>query len=263
MPAEARTVPKIEDGLDSQPHPESDHEPEDDAAQTRAASRPRSRSAKASKPLSSDSAPRGRGAKKQPKVEEHDYDHVPEKRRGGQRAASRKQPEPEPEPELEQGDQQDDDDQDDDDDEGGDGGVTRCVCQEDSESIRLARARTRVTWRGRQLTSHAPPAADEMSSGLMIQCDMCKCWQHGPCVGLWNDKVRSLPPRPSGARVGRPPTAPAPPNSIASSDHPAHNNHCRTAPTATFVRCADQGGTVPAGEHSLPRSSDAFLPSPH
>ncbi|GAA5924337.1 hypothetical protein JCM3775_005662 [Rhodotorula graminis] len=56
-----------------------------------------------------------------------------------------------------------DDDDDDDDDEGdeGDGGVTRCVCGEDNE---------------------------EMASGLMIQCDTCKCWQHGPCVGLWDEK---------------------------------------------------------------------------
>jgi len=33
---------------------------------------------------------------------------------------------------------------------------------------------------------------EEMSSGLMIQCDTCKCWQHGPCVGLWEEKVQTL-----------------------------------------------------------------------
>jgi hypothetical protein len=32
---------------------------------------------------------------------------------------------------------------------------------------------------------------DDLSSGLMIECDTCKCWQHGPCVGLWNEKVSS------------------------------------------------------------------------
>lgn len=32
---------------------------------------------------------------------------------------------------------------------------------------------------------------DELSSGLMIECEMCNCWQHGPCVGLWDEKVRS------------------------------------------------------------------------
>ncbi|ORY89694.1 hypothetical protein BCR35DRAFT_156736 [Leucosporidium creatinivorum] len=42
-----------------------------------------------------------------------------------------------------------------------DDGVTRCVCDEDN---------------------------DDLSSGLMIECDTCKCWQHGPCVGLWNEK---------------------------------------------------------------------------
>ncbi|GEM07992.1 transcriptional regulator Cti6 [Rhodotorula toruloides] len=46
-------------------------------------------------------------------------------------------------------------------DEEGDGGVTRCVCGQDNE---------------------------EMASGLMIQCDTCKCWQHGACVGLWDEK---------------------------------------------------------------------------
>ncbi|GAA5890466.1 hypothetical protein JCM8208_004882 [Rhodotorula glutinis] len=53
------------------------------------------------------------------------------------------------------------DDEDDDEGDEGDGGVTRCVCGEDNE---------------------------EMASGLMIQCDTCKCWQHGPCVGLWDEK---------------------------------------------------------------------------
>ncbi|BGP08930.1 putative histone deacetylase complex subunit cti6 [Rhodotorula toruloides] len=48
-----------------------------------------------------------------------------------------------------------------DEDEDGDGGVTRCVCGQDNE---------------------------EMASGLMIQCDTCKCWQHGACVGLWDEK---------------------------------------------------------------------------
>jgi hypothetical protein len=33
-------------------------------------------------------------------------------------------------------------------------------------------------------------ADEEMASGLMIQCDTCKCWQHGACVGLWDEKVR-------------------------------------------------------------------------
>ncbi|GAA5823550.1 hypothetical protein JCM5353_006302 [Sporobolomyces roseus] len=58
-------------------------------------------------------------------------------------------------------DEEEDEDEDEDDEEGGDGGVTRCVCGDDNE---------------------------EMSSGLMIQCDTCKCWQHGPCVGLWEEK---------------------------------------------------------------------------
>ncbi|GAA5948686.1 hypothetical protein JCM3765_004974 [Sporobolomyces pararoseus] len=57
--------------------------------------------------------------------------------------------------------EQEEEDDEEDDDDGGDGGVTRCVCGDDNE---------------------------EMSSGLMIQCDTCKCWQHGPCVDLWEEK---------------------------------------------------------------------------
>ncbi|KAM0748487.1 hypothetical protein T439DRAFT_65388 [Meredithblackwellia eburnea MCA 4105] len=68
-------------------------------------------------------------------------------------------PEPESEEEEEEEDEEDE------------GGVTRCVCLEDT---------------------------DELSSGLMIQCDTCKCWQHGPCVGLWAEKVSFAPfPSPS------------------------------------------------------------------
>ncbi|GAA6058921.1 hypothetical protein JCM10212_002873 [Sporobolomyces blumeae] len=63
--------------------------------------------------------------------------------------------------ESEEGEVNDDEDDEDDDADSGDGGVTRCVCGDDNE---------------------------EMSSGLMIQCDTCKCWQHGPCVGLWEEK---------------------------------------------------------------------------
>ncbi|KAL8283300.1 hypothetical protein RQP46_005710 [Phenoliferia psychrophenolica] len=139
--------------------------------------RPRSRSAKAAaapKPVSSSNGSTSSASKKdnkdktsaaaahatakvdQAEVEEREKRSL----RGARTAASaRKQQEEEDQRANHSESEQDDDD--DDDDEGGDGGITRCVCSEDT---------------------------DEMSSGLMIQCDMCKCWQHGPCVGLWNDK---------------------------------------------------------------------------
>lgn len=31
--------------------------------------------------------------------------------------------------------------------------------------------------------------AEDLASGLMIECDTCKAWQHGPCVGLLVEKV--------------------------------------------------------------------------
>ena len=52
-------------------------------------------------------------------------------------------------------------------------------------------------------------------SGLWLQCDRCKCWQHGPCVGhpdkppkgeyLLQAQVQSARvQRPSGAAMMRP-----------------------------------------------------------
>jgi hypothetical protein len=69
-----------------------------------------------------------------------------------------------------------------------------------------------------------------MSQGLMIQCDTCKCWQHGPCVGLWGEKV---------------------------SPHHLSINICisklflgidRIVLSATFASYADRLGMVQAGE---------------
>ncbi|GAA5988210.1 hypothetical protein JCM10908_002113 [Rhodotorula pacifica] len=97
----------------------------------------------------------------------------------------------------------------------GDGGVTRCVCGEDNE---------------------------EMASGLMIQCDTCKCWQHGPCVGLWDEKecpnryfcelckpnlhgpgglLRKVTRKTSAAPAGRAVTPPAAP-ATQSTSHKGH-----------------------------------------
>ncbi|GAA6055796.1 hypothetical protein JCM3770_004805 [Rhodotorula araucariae] len=140
----------------------------------------------------------------------------------------------------------DDDDQDqgeDEDDEGdeGDGGVTRCVCREDNE---------------------------EMASGLMIQCDTCKCWQHGPCVGLWDEKecpnryfcelckpnlhgpgglLRKVNRKSSAPARGRSPSAGLP----SSSKHPAPSSSSHThAPAHTHTH----------PQHGKPReSADAAL----
>lgn len=108
----------------------------------------------------------------------------PVEKRGSARAATRPQTKKpvveEPEEESEE--------EEEDDEEGGDGGVTRCVCDEDSEFAQWAElaalSSLRLTFALLVLF-----AAEEMASGLMIQCDTCKCWQHGQCVGLWNEKV--------------------------------------------------------------------------
>ncbi|GAA6006521.1 uncharacterized protein JCM10292_003801 [Rhodotorula paludigena] len=123
----------------------------------------------------------------------------------------------------------------DEDGEEGDGGVTRCVCGEDNE---------------------------DLASGLMIQCDTCKCWQHGPCVGLWDEK--ECPNRyfcelckpnlhgPGGLlrKVNRKSSAPARGASpvASSSSHPKAPHRSResvdAAPASSF-----QSGEAPAGDH--------------
>ncbi|BGP40927.1 Histone deacetylase complex subunit [Rhodotorula kratochvilovae] len=131
----------------------------------------------------------------------------------------------------------------DDDDEGeeGDGGVTRCVCGEDNE---------------------------EMASGLMIQCDTCKCWQHGPCVGLWDEKecpnryfcelckpnlhgpgglLRKVNRKSSAPARGRSPSA----GLSSSSKHAAPSSSHAPAPAHTHAH---------AHAHNKPReSADAAL----
>lgn len=69
----------------------------------------------------------------------------------------------------------------------------------------------------------------------MIECDTCKCWQHGPCVGLWNEKVSLALSLSHWCR-------------LSDSDLPSTTN--RTAPTATSASCVDRPGTALAGELS-------------
>ncbi|KAK4054354.1 Histone deacetylase complex subunit [Microbotryomycetes sp. JL221] len=61
-----------------------------------------------------------------------------------------------------------------------DDGITRCVCGDDSELEPAAHRHLRES-------DQLQPTDEELSSGLMIECDTCKCWQHGPCVGLYNE----------------------------------------------------------------------------
>ena len=120
-------------------------------------------------------------------------------------------------------------------DEDGGEGLTRCVCAEDSESDSFLRRSARL------MVLRFP--ADELGQALMIQCDTCKCWQHGPCVGLWGEKVSPafLPLKKTRFRpllFSR---------AICISARSLAPLSRRTVPIATFASYAVQAGTAQAG----------------
>lgn len=108
-------------------------------------------------PSEEPTAPAELAAEAEAAPEEKEEAEEDEEKKPARRQTRRKKDRPSmAEPEVEEAMQVDQDD---------DGdvseGVTRCVCGQDN---------------------------DELSANLMIECDTCKCWQHGPCVGLWNEK---------------------------------------------------------------------------
>lgn len=78
--------------------------------------------------------------------------------------------------------------QEEEDDEEGEEEVTRCVCghQEYPGMPVPIGDLPKVTARlhGGQDPSMSSPALPEDAGGLFIQCDICKVWQHGGCVGI-------------------------------------------------------------------------------
>ena len=64
--------------------------------------------------------------------------------------------------------------------------MTRCVCRRDGPSIS-----------SREMPSDGFVDTDAM----MIQCDMCNVWQHGPCVGIWADEEAPEGERSSSAKL--------------------------------------------------------------
>lgn len=132
-------------------------------------------------------------------------------------------------------------------DEDGAEGLTRCVCAEDSqfESSQLERAALMVL----------RFSAEELGQALMIQCDTCKCWQHGPCVGLWGEKVSQNPFPCDSAQFGVISTIVV----FSSNSHsisiltPLTRPHTgRTVPIATSASYVVQAGTGREGQSTLP-----------
>ena len=72
----------------------------------------------------------------------------------------------------------------DDDDEDGDEGVTRCICG-NTEYPGLPVP----TLGGSKKDGDVSDLVTEDAGGMFIQCDTCKVWQHGGCVGILSEEM--------------------------------------------------------------------------
>ncbi|KAL8694690.1 MAG: hypothetical protein Q9218_000701 [Villophora microphyllina] len=71
--------------------------------------------------------------------------------------------------------------------------ITRCVCgQQDYPGILVAPndpAKPASKANGHHDDTGSPATVQEDTGGLFIQCDSCKVWQHGGCVGIMNEPM--------------------------------------------------------------------------
>jgi len=66
--------------------------------------------------------------------------------------------------------------------------AVRCVCgQEDYPGPPSPEYLKQTAKDGFTLDSIFPTEITEDLAGFYVQCDICKVWQHGACVGLSND----------------------------------------------------------------------------
>ncbi|KAI9845068.1 MAG: hypothetical protein M1837_005072 [Sclerophora amabilis] len=118
--------------------------------------------------------------------------------------------------------------------------ITRCVCGQleypGPPSKIGAETKTGIKDGGEQLPSAIPAEAlPDESGGLFIQCDVCKVWQHGGCVGIMEvnmspdeyfceqcrRNLHKISVGPTGQKYSRylPVTEPASPNPSRSTSH--------------------------------------------
>lgn len=88
-------------------------------------------------------------------------------------------------PKIEVNDAREDDDVDEDDgDEEDEEEITRCVCgQQEYPGMPAATSKGN----GEAGDADSPTTLQEDTGGLFIQCDTCKVWQHGGCVGIMDE----------------------------------------------------------------------------
>lgn len=88
---------------------------------------------------------------------------------------------------------EDDEEEEDENDEEEEEEITRCVCGR-SEYPGMPSSIKEFSKHGSKASEEAADAvssvtAQEDSGGLFIQCDICKVWQHGGCVGIMDEAM--------------------------------------------------------------------------
>lgn len=81
----------------------------------------------------------------------------------------------------------DNDDEEDEDDEDEEEDVTRCVCGHQEYPGLPTPIQDEEKQRAKQGGAATPDEIADDGSGIFIQCDICKVWQHGGCVGILDD----------------------------------------------------------------------------
>lgn len=89
---------------------------------------------------------------------------------------------------LKQGEEDEEDEDDEEEEE-----VTRCLCGH-QEFPGLPPSRREALGRGGRdekssNTTGAPEVVSDDIGGMFIQCDLCKVWQHGGCVGIMDEAM--------------------------------------------------------------------------
>lgn len=71
--------------------------------------------------------------------------------------------------------------------------ITRCLCgQQDYPGLPPSRRETRDLGGLKSESAHPPTDPDMLSDeigSMFIQCDSCKVWQHGGCVGIMDEEM--------------------------------------------------------------------------
>jgi len=73
--------------------------------------------------------------------------------------------------------------------DGEDDGTVRCVCGHEDYPGPAPQTDEDSKYGVRQGIEGRAADSTEDVSGFFVQCDICKVWQHGACVGIWGEET--------------------------------------------------------------------------